>query len=58
MLAIENSPLSTVENEGFRTLMKTTAPRYKIPSKRTIARYMDDKYCMACSNARLLKLLH
>ncbi|KAM0730279.1 E3 SUMO-protein ligase ZBED1 [Formica fusca] len=44
VLAIDNCPLSTVENEGFRTLMKMTAPRYKIPSRRIIARYMDDKY--------------
>lgn len=44
MLATDNCPLSTVENEGFCTLMKTIAPRYKIPSRRTITRYMDDKY--------------
>ncbi|XP_067210754.1 uncharacterized protein [Linepithema humile] len=44
MLATDHCPLSTVENEGFRTLMKTIAPRYKIPSRRTITRYMDDKY--------------
>ncbi|XP_011859600.1 PREDICTED: zinc finger BED domain-containing protein 1-like [Vollenhovia emeryi] len=44
MLAIDNCPLSTVENEGFCTLKKTIVPRYKIPSRRTITRYMDDKY--------------
>lgn len=44
MLATDYCPLSTVENEGFRNLMKTLAPRYKIPSRRSITRYMDDKY--------------
>ncbi|EZA56605.1 Zinc finger BED domain-containing protein [Ooceraea biroi] len=44
MLAIDYHPLSTIENEGFRTLLKTIAPRFEIPSRRTIARYMNDKY--------------
>lgn len=44
MLATDNCPLSTIENEGFRTLMKTIALRYKIPSRRTITRYIYYKY--------------
>ena len=40
----DNCPLVTVENIGFCALMKATASRYKIPSRRTITRLMDDKY--------------
>lgn len=44
MIAKTNLPLSIVENEGFRYLMKTAVPLYTIPSRRTITRLMNEKY--------------
>jgi hypothetical protein len=44
MIAKDNLPLSTVENEGFIQLMKTVAPLYKLPSRKTITRLLDAKY--------------
>jgi hypothetical protein len=37
-------PISVVENEGFKHLLKTTAPNYKIPSRKTIGTLLDKKY--------------
>lgn len=44
MIAKDNLPLLTVENEGFIQLMKTVAPLYTLPSRKTITRLLDAKY--------------
>jgi zinc finger BED domain-containing protein 1 (E3 SUMO-protein ligase ZBED1) len=44
MLAKDNLPFSTVEAEGFKTFMATCVPLYKIPSRRTVTKLVDDKY--------------
>ncbi|KYN21735.1 hypothetical protein ALC57_05886, partial [Trachymyrmex cornetzi] len=44
MLAKDNMPFSTVEKEGFYTLMKTLVPLYKIPCRKTITRCLEEKY--------------
>lgn len=44
MIASENLPLSIVDSKGFKRLMNTAAPLYKVPSRRTITRLMDAKY--------------
>ncbi|XP_011859968.1 PREDICTED: zinc finger BED domain-containing protein 4-like [Vollenhovia emeryi] len=44
MIAKDNFPLSTVENEGFQLLMKTIAPLYKVPCRKTLTKLLDSKY--------------
>lgn len=44
MIAKDHQPLSIVDNEGFKALMKLAAPLYKIPSRKTITIRLDDKY--------------
>lgn len=44
MIAKDNLPLATVEKEGFRTFVKTIAPLYKIPSRKTITSLIEEKY--------------
>lgn len=44
MIAVDKLPLSTVEAKGFKMLMKTTAPLYNIPSRKTITHMMETKY--------------
>lgn len=44
MICKDFQPISIVEDEGFRLLMKTAAPQYKIPSRKTIAALLDRKY--------------
>ncbi|CAB3249482.1 unnamed protein product [Arctia plantaginis] len=44
MICKDHQPFSIVENEGFRSLMKTVAPQYKLPSRTTLRRWLDDKY--------------
>lgn len=39
-----NLPLSTTENDGFKKLMKTVAPLYKVPCRKTITKLLDEKY--------------
>jgi len=42
-------PFKTVENEGFKHLMQTACPLYRIPSRNTIRRRIDDIYdVMSC----------
>nr|XP_037877017.1 E3 SUMO-protein ligase ZBED1-like [Bombyx mori] len=44
MICKDHQSFSIVENEGFKTLMKTVAPQYKLPSRTTLRRWLDDKY--------------
>lgn len=44
MIAKNHLLLSIVNNKGFQHLMKTIAPLYAVPSKRTITKLLDSKY--------------
>lgn len=44
MIAVDKMPLSTVQNEGFKLLMKTVAPLYIVPSRKTVIRLIDVRY--------------
>lgn len=44
MICKDNQPFTIVENEGFRNLITVVAPHYKLPSKTTLTRWVDDKY--------------
>lgn len=48
-------PLSIVEDEGFKTLMKTGRPNYKLPKRVTVAR--DVKHVFKKTKKRIKKLL-
>lgn len=43
MIAVDKMPLSTVQNEGFKLLMKT-APLYTMPSRKTVTRLINVRY--------------
>ncbi|CAK1547969.1 unnamed protein product [Leptosia nina] len=44
MICRDNQPFSLVENEGFKNLLKVTVPHYKIPSRTSVTRWIDEKY--------------
>lgn len=44
MIAKDNLPFRIVEREGFRSFMATVAPLYKIPCRKNITRFLEDKY--------------
>lgn len=44
MITKDCQPLSIVENEGFKTVMKTVSPLYSMPSRKTFTRLLDAKY--------------
>jgi hypothetical protein len=44
MLVKDNMPLWSTEKDGFKLLMKTVAPKYKIPSRKTIIKLISSKY--------------
>ena len=48
-------PLSIVEDDGFKTLMKTGRPNYKLPKRMTVAR--DVKHVFQKTKKRMAKLL-
>ena len=48
-------PFSIVEDQGFKTLMKTGRPDYYIPSRVTVAR--DVKYVFKKTRERITKML-
>lgn len=52
MIAVD-APLSTVENDGFKLLMKTAVPLYNLPSRKTITRLMAIKYEMLKKNVKV-----
>ena len=44
MICKDCQAIATVEREGFKDLIKYVAPNYKMPSKKTFASYLDNKY--------------
>lgn len=44
MICKDNQPFSVVENDGFKNLLKVIVPHYKLPSRHTVTRWLDDKY--------------
>lgn len=44
MIAKDNMPFNIVEREGFKYLMKTIVPLYNIPGRKSITKYMEEKY--------------
>jgi len=48
-------PLSIVEDDGFKNLMKTGRPNYKLPKRMTVAR--DVKHVFQKTKKRIKKLL-
>lgn len=44
MICKDHQPFSIVENEGFKNLMKAVVPQYKIPSRTSLRRWLDNKY--------------
>lgn len=44
MICKDTQPFQIVENEGFLNLMKAAAPLYKVPSRHTIKRMLENRY--------------
>lgn len=44
MICRDSQPISIVDDDGFKYLLKVTAPMYKVPSRRTIDSLIDTKY--------------
>jgi len=44
MLVKDNMSLWSTEKDGFKLLMKTVAPKYKITSRKTITKLISSKY--------------
>jgi len=44
MICKDNQPISIVEDEGFKYLMKTVSPHFKIPSRRYLSSKIYEKY--------------
>ncbi|XP_018578649.1 zinc finger BED domain-containing protein 1-like, partial [Anoplophora glabripennis] len=44
MIVKDNMPLNSTDKEGFKHLMKTIAPLYKIPGRNSITKLIDTKY--------------
>lgn len=44
MICKDSQPFQIVENEGFLNLMKTAAPLYKVPSRHTFKRMLENRY--------------
>ncbi|KAH9751286.1 BED-type domain-containing protein [Citrus sinensis] len=55
MIVLDELPLSVVENPGFRHFCSVAAPRYLLPSRRTISRDTLEMYLE--ENAKLKSLL-
>ncbi|XP_039310411.1 zinc finger BED domain-containing protein 4-like [Solenopsis invicta] len=44
MIAADKMPLSIVQNDGFQWVIKTLAPLYTMPSRKTVTRLIDVRY--------------
>lgn len=52
MICKDCQPFSIVEHTGFNKLMKTVAPQYKVPSRFTIKRLINEKFELIASVMR------
>lgn len=48
----ENVPFDTIESPGFRNLLSTICPLYKIPSRDTVKRRVDEKFNVLAAEFR------
>ncbi|XP_066602495.1 E3 SUMO-protein ligase ZBED1-like, partial [Prorops nasuta] len=44
MILVDYCPINIVEKKGFRSLMKSVVPLYKVPSRKTITNLLDFTY--------------
>ncbi|KAF6207274.1 hypothetical protein GE061_018515 [Apolygus lucorum] len=44
MICKDMEPFQIVERQGFKKLMKTLAPQYTLPDRKTLKKYMEEKY--------------
>ena len=44
LIAKDNLPFQTVDNEGFTNLMRTVVPLYSVPGRKSITKKMEEKY--------------
>ena len=44
MIAVDGLPVSFVEGEGFKTLMKTLEPDFTLPTRKTIVKILNEKF--------------
>ncbi|KAJ8950595.1 hypothetical protein NQ314_007820 [Rhamnusium bicolor] len=44
MIAKDNMPLNSTDKEGFKFLMKTIAPLYKMLGRNSLTQLIDTKY--------------
>jgi len=44
MIVKDGLPLSMTEKQGFKEYCKIATPHFKLPSRRTICRMLDNKY--------------
>jgi hypothetical protein len=49
-IIIDNQPFSMTERKGFRQLMKTAIPLYEPPSRKTVAKDVD-QICLQIEDA-------
>lgn len=58
MIAKDNMLFQTVDNEGFRNLMKTIVPLYSVSGRKSITKKMEEKYeyLKACEKQKLEKI--
>ncbi|RLU19267.1 hypothetical protein DMN91_007824, partial [Ooceraea biroi] len=58
MIAKDCMSFQTVDNEGFRNLMKTTVPLYSVPGRKSITKKMEEKYeyLSECEKQKLEKI--
>lgn len=48
----ENAPFDTIESAGFRNLLGTICPLYKIPSRDTVKIRVDEKFNVLAAEFR------
>lgn len=44
MIAKDNMPFNNVGREGFKYLMKIIVPLYSVPGRKSITKYIEEKY--------------
>lgn len=52
MVVKDHLPLDFVEGSGFKYFSKKAVPLYKVPSRRTFTRLLDDKYDVLSARMR------